>query len=158
MNSVLAKTDNTDCQQLFNAGVDKVYLLLAENLDISAALEGATSFFTLLISSDFSDADIEASAASGVVKITDFGNLLLTASDVVNVAGVAFTAQAGAATLGTATFRAATSNNKTAESLADQINSHATTSLLVLATAVNDEVTIVAKSTGVSGNDIILYF
>lgn len=60
MTQVAARTDNTNAQQLFNAGMAKVYILLANDLDLEDFLsEGKGSdFWTLLISDDFDDDDI----------------------------------------------------------------------------------------------------
>jgi len=58
MTAVAARTDNTNAQQLFNAGMTKVYLLLSDNLDLVTALSTANQFFTLLVSDDFSDDEI----------------------------------------------------------------------------------------------------
>jgi len=60
MTQVAARTDNTNAQQLFNAGMNKVYILLANNLDLTNYIsDGAGGdFYTLLISDDFSDSDI----------------------------------------------------------------------------------------------------
>lgn len=65
MTEVAARTDNEEAEQMFAAGMSKVYILLADDLDLSDALdssenEEALEFFTLLISGDFTDADIEA--------------------------------------------------------------------------------------------------
>lgn len=49
-----------EVEQLFNAGMSRVYLLPMDDLDLADALEGHESdFFTLLISSDFSDEEVE---------------------------------------------------------------------------------------------------
>lgn len=90
--------------------------------------------------------------AAGTVTITSYANLVSGTDDVVTVAGQAFTAQATAATLGTATFQAATSNAATATSLAAQINSHAVTSPLVKARAVGAIVHIKALHGGTAPN------
>ncbi len=82
MTAVAARTDNTNAQQLFNSGMSKVYILLANDLDLEDALaDGAGSdFYTLLISDDFDDEDIAqvvdtpAVAASKVI-----GDLTFTA-------------------------------------------------------------------------------
>jgi len=58
MAEVAVRTDNANAQQLFNAGMTKVYVLLADDLDLATPLESASTFFTLLISDDFVDADI----------------------------------------------------------------------------------------------------
>jgi hypothetical protein len=100
--------------------------------------------------------------ASCVVTISSFANLLTTTPDTLAVAGVTFTAQSGAATLGTATFQAATSNNATATSLAAQINAHATASAKVYAVASSATVTIYSVVDGVgstgTGNDIAVAY
>jgi hypothetical protein len=160
MTAVAARTDNTNAQQLFNAGMSKVYVLLADDLYLETYLaEGAASdFYTLLISDDFDKDDMIDAQADGAVTITSFANLVSGTDDVVTVAGVAFTAQAGAATLGTATFQAATSNDATATSLAAQINAHATTSALVTAVANAAVVTITSILNGAQGNDIALAY
>lgn len=158
MAAVAARTDNTNAQQLFNAGMTKVYVLLANDLDLVTPLSTANQFFTLLISDDFDKDDIEETQATGTVTISNYANLLTTAADVITVAGVAFAAQAGAVTLGTATFRAATANNDTATSLAAQINAHATTSPLVTAVATTGAVLITAKQAGSAGNNIAVSY
>lgn len=100
--------------------------------------------------------------ASCVVTITSYANLVVTSGDTLAVAGVTFTAQSGAATLGQATFQAATSNNATATSLAAQINAHATASAKVYAVASSATVTIYSVADGVgstgTGNDIAVAY
>jgi hypothetical protein len=159
MSQVAALTDNTEAQQLFNAGMNRVYVVAVDDLDLASILEGHESdFFTLLVSGDFSDAEIDEAYATGTVTITDYAALLTTTADTIAVAGVTFTAQSGAATLGTATFRAATDNAATAASLAAQINAHATASALVTASVDGAVVTITANDLGVSGNDIAVAY
>lgn len=69
MAQVAALTDNTEAQQLFNAGMSKVYVLPMDDLDLASALEGHESdFFTVLISSDFDKNDVTASQASLTVN------------------------------------------------------------------------------------------
>lgn len=60
MTQVAARTDNTNAQQLFNGGMSKVYVLLANDLDLTNYVsEGkGGDFWTLLISDDFDDDDI----------------------------------------------------------------------------------------------------
>jgi hypothetical protein len=60
MSDVGLRTDNTEAQQLFDAGMARVFVLLADDLDLTDFLsEGKGSdFWTLLISSDFDDTDI----------------------------------------------------------------------------------------------------
>lgn len=159
MDEVADRTDNTNAQQLFNAGMSKVFILLMDDLELDDAMEeNANEFFTVLISDDFDDADITLAKATGTITITSYANLVSGTDDVVTVAGQAFTAQTGAATLGAATFQAATSNNATADSLAAQINAHAVTSALVTATALAGVVTIQAIESGHAGNSIALAY
>lgn len=155
MSAVAALTDNTEAQQLFNAGMTRVYICPADDLDLSEVMDVyGTDFFTVLISSDFDKDDVEANQAQGVFTVSSYANLVSGTPDVVTIAGVAFTAQSSAVTLGDATFRAATSNDATAASLAAQINGHATVGALVVATVVNAVVTVKAKNAGSAGNDI----
>ncbi len=160
MTQVAARTDNTNAQQLFNAGMAKVYILLSSDLDLEDAVaDGAGGdFYTLLISDDFTEADMTDEQATGVITVTSYTNLVSGTDDVVTVGGVAFTAQTGAATIGAATFQAATSNDATATSLAAQINGHATTSALVTAEAVGAVVTLTANDAGAGGNDIAVTY
>lgn len=159
MTAVAALTNNVDAQQLFNAGMNRVYVLPMDDLDLADALEGHESdFYTVLISSDFDKNDIEATQASGNATITSYANLVSGTDDTITVGATVFTAQTGAATLGTATFQAATSNDATAASLAAQINAHAIAGALVEATAVGAVVTIESVSGGSSGNSIALAY
>ncbi len=100
--------------------------------------------------------------ATGVITITSYANLVSGTDDALTLAGVAFTAQAGAATPGDATFQAATGNNETAASLATQINAHATVGLKVFAKASSAVVTVYSIAEGVgstgTGNDIGLTY
>lgn len=154
---IAAVTDNVEAQQLLNAGLSRVYVMPVDDLDLAdflAAAPALNKFFTLLISSDFDDADIEVTQAAGAITITSYANLVSGTDDAITIEGVAFTAQAGAATPGDATFQAATSNDATAASLAAQINAHAVIGELVEATVVGAVVTITAIEAGWDGNDI----
>lgn len=74
---IAALTDNQDVQRLLTAGMTRVFVLPTNDLHIGALLEGRENdFFTILISSDFEDADIEATEAS-LVK----ANLTFTAKE-----------------------------------------------------------------------------
>lgn len=62
---VQALTDNTDVLQLFSGGLSRVYVLPVNTLDLGDILEaGGSQFYTLLVSSDFADADMQATQAS----------------------------------------------------------------------------------------------
>ncbi len=159
MTEVGVRTNNANAQQLFDAGMSTVFILLSDELGVATAMdENVGDFYTVLISDDYADADVTATAATGTVTVTSYANLLTTSPDTIAVAGVTFTAQSTAATLGTATFRASSSNDATAASLAAQINAHATAGALVTATVLSAVVTITAKSSGVSGNAIALVY
>lgn len=101
---------------------------------------------------------LKSKKASGTVVITSYANLVSGTPDTVTVNGQAFTAQAGAATPGQATFQAATNNNTTAASLAAQINAHAVIGALVTAKVSNATVTIYAEAGGTAGNAITLAY
>lgn len=82
MTAVAVRTDNANAQQLFNAGMAKVYILLADDLDLEDALaDGAGSdFYTLLISDDFDDDDIASVIETPAVAASKhIGNLTFTA-------------------------------------------------------------------------------
>lgn len=96
--------------------------------------------------------------AAGLVTITSYANLVDSGDDTVTVGATVFTAQAGAATPGDATFQAATSEAATATSLAAQINAHATAGSLVRATAIGAVVVITALHGGTDGNSIALAY
>lgn len=160
MAQVQARTDNTNAQQLFNAGLSKVYILLATDLDVADFLEdgSASDFYTVLVSDDFNDANMTDSSATGVITVSSYANLVSGTVDVITVAGVPFTAQTGAATLGTATFQATSSNDATAASLAAQINAHTDTAAKLTASVVNSVVTLTAKDSGFGGNNLTLTY
>lgn len=75
MTEVLVRTDNEEAEELFNAGMSKVMILLSDDLDLAAYLAThANKFYTLLISSDFDDEDIGTVVTPAVkaeVKIQD---------------------------------------------------------------------------------------
>lgn len=155
---IAAVTDNTEARQLLDAGLSRVYVLPVDDLYLAEFLEAEPAknkFFTLLISSDFADADVTVAAADGTITITDFADLVSGTDDGVTIEGVTLTAQAGAAVEGENTFQAATSNEVTAASLAAQINAHETLSELVVATVVGAVVTLTALADNPwDGNDI----
>jgi hypothetical protein len=72
MSAVAAFTDNVEAQQLFNAGMGRVYVTAVDDLlEIGDIIEGHESdFYTILISSDFTDAEMDAAvfgAFEGVI-------------------------------------------------------------------------------------------
>ncbi len=93
--------------------------------------------------------------STGTITITSYANLVSGTDDAITIGGQAFTAQAGAATPGDATFQAATGNNETAASLAAQINAHVATAAKVYAVAALAVVTLYAVVEGVgTGHDV----
>lgn len=155
---VAVRTDNVDATQLFNAGMSKVFILLANDLYLEDYLDGQdTEFYTVLVSSDFAAAAVTPTKATGTFTVTSYANLVSATDDTVTIDGVVFTAQAGAAVLGETTFQAATSNDATAASLAAQINGHTATALKVVATVVGAVVTLTAVDFYSTGNYAINY-
>jgi hypothetical protein len=71
MSAVAAFTNNVEAQQLFNAGMSRVYVVAKDDLDLADILEGHESdFFTILVSSDYNDTEMDAAdfgAFKGVV-------------------------------------------------------------------------------------------
>jgi hypothetical protein len=158
MAEVAVRTDNTNAQKLFDAGLTQCYVLLANNLDLATYLATAKTFFTVLISDDFDKDAITISQADGIATITAYAALVAGTADTLTVGEIVFTAQATSAVAGEATFQSATSNEATASSLATQINAHNGTKNLVIATAVGAVLTIKAKNAGSSGNNIVLAY
>ena len=158
MAEVAVRTNNTNAQQLFNAGLTQCYVLLANNLDLATYLATAKTFFTVLISDDFDKDAITIYQADGIATISAFAALVAGTADTLTVGEIVFTAQATSAVLGEATFQSATSNEATASSLATQINAHNGTKNLVIATAVGAVLTIKAKNSGSAGNNIVLAY
>lgn len=97
--------------------------------------------------------------STGVVTVTNVANLVSGTDDSVTVGATVFTAQAGAATPGDATFQASGTTAQTATSLATQINAHATASTLVYAVASGATVTLYAIVEGAAtGHDVALAY
>jgi hypothetical protein len=152
MIDVAVRTNNTNAQQLFNAGLTQVYILLANDLDLATFFATENRFFTTLISDDFNKNDITANQAQGVFTVSDYTHFTQSGIDTITINGVVLTAQTGAVVAGEATFQAATSNNATANSIASQINAHATLKNVVIATVVDNVITVKAKEGGSAGN------
>lgn len=155
MTQVAERTDNENAEEAFSAGMSKVFILLADDLDIGDYLQDyLSSFYTVLISDDFVDNDFIIDASTGTITVTNYENLVSDTDDSVTIEGVTFTAQAGAVTPGQTTFQAATSNEATAASLAAQINAHTATAALVTATVEGAVVTLTADNTGITDVDV----
>ena len=152
MIDVAVRTNNTNAQQLFNAGLTQVYILLANDLDLATFFATENRFFTTLISDDFNKNDITANQAQGVFTVSDYTHFTQSGIDTITINGVVLTAQTGAVVAGEATFQATTSNNATASSIASQINAHATLKNVVIATVVDNVITVKVKEGGSAGN------
>jgi len=100
--------------------------------------------------------DIEDNHARGWINISDYADLVSGDDDSFDVGETTFTAQATAADPGDPTFQADTSNEATAQSLASQINAHATAGAIVYAWAVGAVVYLRAIAGGQGGNSIAL--
>lgn len=100
----------------------------------------------------------EGVLSNGTATITSYANLVDSGDDTIQIGSTVFTAQSGAASLGDATFQAATSNDDTAQSLSDQINAHPVASLVVSASALSAVVTITAIEPGTGSNSIELIY
>ena len=87
MVGVAALTDNTEAQQLFDAGMSRVYVMPADDLDLADALvDYGSDFFTVLISSDFVDADVTAAdfgTFKGVVGVSSDSDVFLAVQSVI---------------------------------------------------------------------------
>lgn len=71
MTEVGVRTANTNAQQLFNAGMSKVFIILSTDLDLVGYLEAHRGeFFTVLISSDYTNADIADMDVEGFEGVT----------------------------------------------------------------------------------------
>lgn len=84
---IAALTDNVEAQQLLNAGMSRVYILPADDLDLADILAAQGSqFFTILISSDFVDADVttmDLGAWKGVVGVSSTDDAFLATQAVI---------------------------------------------------------------------------
>jgi len=99
---VAALTDNENADQLFAAGMSKVYILVSDDLNIEDAInDNLNLFYTVLISDDFVDADILSgeitAAVAATIKIQDITYTAVTAGTGGNSITVAYT---GGATAG----------------------------------------------------------
>ncbi len=80
MSQVAALTANDEAQQFFDAGMSKVFILPMEDLDLAEALDGVQDFYTLVISSDFSDEQVGQDVTTpAVAAYLTQGDLTFTA-------------------------------------------------------------------------------
>lgn len=138
MSQVGERTDNQEAQQLFNAGMSKVFILLAADLDLAAYLETHKNrFFSLLISSDFDKDDVTATAASLILQ-TKINFTAKNTGSSQNAITVAFTSGATAgAEVVTVVNKAISvqieSGVSTVTQVKAKLDAHAAASLLVTA-------------------------
>lgn len=87
MAQVTALTDNTDAQQLFDGGLNRLYLIASDDLALASTLvDQDKEFYTVIISSDYVDADLTAmdiGTYKGVVAIASDSVALLQAQAVI---------------------------------------------------------------------------
>lgn len=80
-------TAKAEIAELFSAGLNRIYVLTSADLDLAAALEGHESdFYTLLVSSDYSDSDITAMDIGdfkGVVGVSSVDDAFLAVQAVI---------------------------------------------------------------------------
>jgi len=129
---------------LYGFYVENDSLILEDNLSTNGKLR--TSYYlqpNTLVKAERAATTTAISNKYAEIVSTSYADL---PTDSIEIAGVTFVAQSGAATLGDATFQAATSDTATATSLAAQINAHATTSVLVTATSSTATVTVLADT------------
>lgn len=92
MTEVGLLTANVNAQKMFDAGMSKVFIMLATSLDLAQYMEGVTvkgKFFTLLASSDFVDADISPVIATKVIGgLTYTSKLAGSAGNAIEIAHV----------------------------------------------------------------------
>ncbi len=78
--NILSAAAALEVQQLFDAGMNKVYVLPNADLDLADILDGHGEFFTVLISSDFGDEDFAQDVQTPAVAASvHFGELTYTA-------------------------------------------------------------------------------
>jgi hypothetical protein len=86
MSQVTALTANTEAQQLFNAGMNRVYVLPTSSLSIASILNSASDFFTILVSSDFANSDVTGAAFgnfAGVIGVSSTDDTFLATQAVI---------------------------------------------------------------------------
>ena len=85
---VAALTANTEAEQFFDAGLSRVYILPMDDLDMEDVMSGpGIDFFTLIVSSDFSQAEIQATVAVAEVKSKKKVQDIMYTSKVTGIAG-----------------------------------------------------------------------
>lgn len=144
MTQVAARTDNDESEQLFDAGMSRVYVLLADDLDIGAALaEYPGTAYTVLISSDFGDDALDGATAVPAVKASRKIQDITYEAVAAGVAGNSITVTyndskddgtAEVSVVSNAISVAIESGVTPADAIAEAINAHVTASTMVEAT------------------------
>lgn len=84
---VAVVTDNTEVNELFNAGMSKIHVIQAADLDLATILAThGHKFFTLLISSDFDEADfasLDKGTWDGVIGVYSNDDTFLSAQAII---------------------------------------------------------------------------
>lgn len=80
MAEVTALTNNTNAQQLFNAGMSRVFVLLCDDLVIEDYMDQVKGeAWTVLISDDFTDSDLEEVIVPGIAATIKIQDIVYTA-------------------------------------------------------------------------------
>lgn len=80
MTQVAARTDNDEAEQFFNAGHSRIYILLANDLGLSTFFAANPNLaYTAIISSDFTDAELEMIDIEAVAASRKIQDILYTA-------------------------------------------------------------------------------
>lgn len=75
MIEVAGLTNNVEAQELFDAGLSRVYILPSDDLDVASALAaGGSKFYTLAVSSDFEDSDLSSLDLGGWDGVVGFSS------------------------------------------------------------------------------------
>jgi len=98
---VSALTDNTEVNQLFDGGMSRIYVLVADDLDMATLMDTyGNDFYTILISSDFTDADfgsLDTGVFDGVVGVSSTDEAFLKTQAAVEKQSAWFTKSANGA-------------------------------------------------------------
>ena len=130
VNALCGTTAAAEAQELFDGGMNKVYILPMDDLDLAEALEGHESdFFTVIISSDFTDAEVThvdaVTAVKASLKIQDITYEAKTAGTAGNNITINYNTGASAGTASASAAGSAItvsmSSTTTAQTIADAI-------------------------------------
>lgn len=132
---VAVRTDNVEATQIFAAGHSRVYILLADDLDIADFLEDyENTAYTLLISGDFDETYIDGTASTVAVQEMDYFSVVPGATPSIVYSDTATSAEAVVTVLGSAITVGIESGVTTAATVLAAIEASTSASALVTAT------------------------